>query len=280
MNNMIAAALLLSLVLLFSSAAGDSSGEMETTYVPGVHVCGGVEFDKPLSGDLSRQLESGNYYLTGDCIVRNHVMITGEVSICLNGYKIDVHNARTLHVGRGGVLSIYDCSGEGLVGFTGGTDHNHPVTVDAGGTFNLYGGWLYAKNGSNAINSKGTVNIFGGLVESCDPGYCVVRNESELNLYGGMLRGYLGVSQRGRAVMHICGESFVIDTAKNAVQYVSRDRPLYIDTPHYLWRTDPEGEFVSSAEQPYVYADRTAYLEFAFPASADNPAGEGAPSGE
>ena len=256
-------AAVLTLSLLFTPAGSDPPSEDGTPTPSPPHECGGVVFDTPLSGELSRSLESGSYYLTGDCRLCNRVMIAGEVNICLNGYRIDAHNATTLQVNRGGVLSVYDCSGESLIGYVGGTDHNHPVTVDPGGIFNLYGGRLYAKNGSNAVNSKGTVNIYGGVVESGDPGHCAVRNDHVLNLYGGVLRGSLGVSQRGSGEVHICGDSVLIDAGQCAIQYVSQTRPVYVDTPAYLWRTDPEGEFISSCDRPCVVTGKGAYLELA-----------------
>ena len=250
---------LLFLVLLTAAvcpaALAESGGQ--------VHSCSGLSFDRPLSGIITGTLEPGNYYVTEACTLQGHVKITGEVNLCLNGHPISVQSSNTFLVCEGGVLSIYDCDGDGLIGHYKTTLHNHPLTVQKGGTANIYGGWLYGKDGSNAINSQGTVNIYGGKIESGWDYQCAVRNEGVLNLYGGELIGYFGVSQRYGAVLNFCGSDFKINSQVKALQYISDNAPLVIETPSYRWRTEKGGEFTASADEPFAHSDAYSYVEFA-----------------
>ena len=254
-------ALLLCLLLVFTlcpaALAESAEGEGES------HSCSGLVFDRPLSGVISGTLEPGNYYLTDTATVHGHVKITGEVNLCLNGYPVSIQSSNTFLVCDGGVFSIYDCDGDGLIGHYQTTLHNHPLTVQAGGTANVYGGWLYGKDGSNAINSHGTVNIYGGKIESGWDYHCAVRNEGVLNLYGGELIGYFGISQRYGAQLNFCGSDFKIDSKAKALQYVSAQAPLVIETPAYRWRTEKGGEFTASDVEPFAVSESDVYVEFA-----------------
>lgn len=228
------------------------------------HTCGGLVFDRPLRGVVSGTLEPGSYYVDGDCSLLGHVRIEGEVNLCLNGMPIAVQGSTTFLVCDGGVLNIYDCGGTGLIGYYNTQLNNHPLTVEQGGTANLHGGWLYARNGSNAINNRrGVVNIYGGKVESGWDYFCAVLNEGELNLYGGELIGYIGVSQRHHAVLRFCGSAFSVTGTRKALQYIEDISPLEIATPYYRWRADPEGEFTASTETPFESVDSYRYVEFA-----------------
>ena len=229
----------------------------------GPHRCGGIEFDRPLSGQVSGTLEPGSYYVDGECSLVGHVRIEGEVNLCLNGLPIAVQGSSTFLVCDGGVLSIYDCGGTGLIGYHNTELHNHPLTVERGGTANIYGGWLYGRDGSNAINSHGTVNIYGGKIESGWDYQCAVRNEGVLNLYGGELIGFYGISQRYYAVIKLCGSRFSITGTRKALQYVEEISPLFVETPYYRWRKDPEGPFTDSTDEPFVPVDSDRYVEFA-----------------
>ena len=253
-----ALALLLCLLLVFTLCPSALEEEGAET-----HSCSGLVFDRPLSGVISGTLEPGNYYLTDVCSVQGHVKITGEVNLCLNGFPVSVQSSSTFLVVDGGVFGIYDCDGDGLIGYYKTTLHNHPLTVNAGGTANIYGGWLYAKEGSNGINSKGTVNIYGGKIESGTPYQCAVRNEGVLNLYGGELIGFYGISQRYGARLNFCGSDFKIDSQDKALQYITDYAPLTIETQSYRWRTEKGGEFTASADAPFVHSEQYTYVEFA-----------------
>lgn len=229
----------------------------------GEHSCGGLSFALPLEGELAGTLEPGSYYLSGDCRLTNHVNIYGEVDICLNGFQTEVQGATTFHPRDGGTLNIRDCSGQSVVGYVGGTFNNHPLTVDAGGTVNIYGGYFNAYRNSNCINSEGTVNLYDGLVESTTVGHFGIRNSGTLTVYGGTIRGYDGIMHRRGGKIFLAGNRFIIDSRHEAVAYLDEPEALQVTAPLYCWRTDPEGSFLSSEEQPFQYQPGTAYIEFA-----------------
>ena len=240
-------------------AAAEAAEDDETD----VHECGGIVFDIPLHGTVKGTLAPGNYYLDGDCVLKGHVKIADEVRLCLNGYSVSVEGSTTFHVQAGGEFSIYDCSGKGIIGHYNTVLNNHPLTVDKGGTANIYGGWLYGMQGSNAINSKGTVNVYGGRIESSMPGYAAVRNEYELNIYGGEFIGCIGITQRIPGEINIYGSEFSVSSSVVAFQNIRDASPLKIHPRFYAWRTDPDGEFKESADTPFVPDAGTVYVEFA-----------------
>lgn len=226
------------------------------------HSCGDRDFETPLHGDLSGTLAPGSYYLDGPGTLKGHVRITGEVSLCLNGFSISAQGSSTFMVCDGGVFNLYDCTGEGLVGAYQTTQQNNPLTIQKGGTVNLYGGRLYSKLGANPVNSQGTLNVYGGRIDSEGNYLCAVRNEGVVNLYGGRLTGHVGISQRYGAVLNLCGDDFVIDAGALAFQYVTATAPLVIQTESYRWRTDAQAEFSLSEDAPYVYDPKGSYVEF------------------
>lgn len=243
------------------------------------HTCSGLRFDTPLHGDLRDRLEEGSYYLDGDCRVMNHVQITGVVDLCLNGFKADTNGANTFEILEGGVLNLYDCQGTGVIGAVlPSPNNNHPITITGPGTLNMYGGTLYVKRGSNAINSDGTVNMFGGRIQVDATGFCAIRNDSgTVNLYGGEFTADVGVSARfGHAALYLCEPGFIMNCRLAAFQYVEEEQnSMDLQMEHYLWRLSPDGEFIDSDEQPYVYNRRHAYVEFQ--PAGDRPLTERAP---
>ena len=226
------------------------------------HECGGLVFEQPLEGQIKGEIKPGRYYLVGDCTVVGHVKIAGEVALCLNGHSISIQSSNTLLVVDGGVLSIYDCVGGGVIGHYKTTMRNNPVTVQKGGTVNLYGGWISATDGPNAISSKGVVNLYGGKLDSGWANMCALLNEGVVNLYGGELVGYCGISQRYGAELNLCGTDFIIDSKALAVQYVTEYAPVNLKVESYRWRTDPTGEFFNSKDRPYAYSNVVKYLQF------------------
>jgi len=229
-----------------------------------VHECSGIVFETPLSGEIPHDLAPGTYYLTGDCYLLRHVDIYGEVSICLNGYSVEVQGATTFHPRDGGALNFYDCTGESVVGYVGGTLNNHPLTLDAGGTVNIYGGHFYAKTNSNCVNSEGTVNIYGGVIESATDGYCAVRNNGTLNVFGGTVIGCDTVWQRYGGAINLMGNEFVLQAKTEALKYVWDENTVFnVTTPLYMWRMSPDAEFTSSEVEPFEYTMGTTYIEFA-----------------
>ena len=125
-------------------------------------------------------LNGGNYYLRTD--VENYddfgvvkidhtIVITGDVTICLNGQTIEskAKDMPVFEVVSGGKLTLTDCQGNKgkVTHFSDGTGCGVEVN---GGKFNLYGGSI---SGNTA--AKGSE---GGGVRVCD---------GEFNMYGGSI---------------------------------------------------------------------------------------------
>lgn len=157
-----------------------------------------VDFKKWDSGDSLPK--SGNYYLTKNVKLSAGQTITGDVTLCLNGYKIEAAPGVTVN----GTLTITDCVGSGsIVGadkqltgvkiqnnagtlnLYGGTIRNFAKGVENNGTFNMYGGKL-TKN-SQGVSNTGTFNMHGGTITG-NSGYCNgagVSNDGSFTMSGG-----------------------------------------------------------------------------------------------
>ena len=111
-------------------------------------------------------LKSGNYYLkTGkDVTIKYPILITGDVTICLNGQTIEsTAEDQPVFEVVSGTLTLTDCGSTGKVtsAYRGGG-----VEVN-GGTFNLYGGSITknkAAKGGGVYMTSGTVNVYGGAI--------------------------------------------------------------------------------------------------------------------
>ncbi|MDE7193179.1 MAG: hypothetical protein K2O14_04335, partial [Oscillospiraceae bacterium] len=117
--------------------------------------------------DLSG-LETGkNYYLTDDVQLTNAVGISGDITLCLNGYNITAASSkRVFYVYSGNSLTLCDCKGTGKL--TGGNSANGVVYVYSG-TFTMYGGTIsgntYSSNGGGVyVYNKGTFTMYGGTI--------------------------------------------------------------------------------------------------------------------
>lgn len=144
--------------------------------------------------DLDNSLpESGNYYLTKNVTLSTGQPITGDVTLCLNGYKIEAASGVTVN----GTLTITDCVGSGsIVGVdkkqTGVNIQSHT------GTLNLYSGTI--KNFEKGVVNNGTFNMYGGKLTQNSQG---VINTETFNMYGGKLtKNSQGVSNTGTFNMH------------------------------------------------------------------------------
>ena len=149
------------------------------------HNCQTITQWTGISGEVDfGQLESGNYYLTGDVTVSNATIIgaltrnsdgsytateTRQLVVCLNGYNITAVSDKTSNEGRvfygvaqGSSLTITDCSYDAESGTWGGTITGGKATnggiiyTYAKSTFNVYGGNFTAREGVSNTN--------GGLV--------------------------------------------------------------------------------------------------------------------
>ena len=98
-------------------------------------------------GENGYVLTSGKYYLTGD--ITQSVTISGEVELCLNGYKITAENGSVITVERNGKLTLHDCQGSGAI--MGGTGTLVGETTRGGG--------IYVSAGSELIMDSGVIQF-------------------------------------------------------------------------------------------------------------------------
>ena len=141
---------------------------------------GAVDFEKWEKSDSLPT--SGNYYLTKNVTLSTGQPITGDVTLCLNGYKIEAASGVTVN----GTLTITDCVGSGSIV---GADKKHTgVNIQSNtGTLNLYGGTI--KNFEKGVVNIGTFNMYGGKLTKNSQG---VSNQRTFNMHGGTITGNSG----------------------------------------------------------------------------------------
>lgn len=151
-------------------------------------------------------LPEGCYYLddhTSDTYVTKYtIKITGNVTICLNGQKIEKiggDKAPVFEVTNGYVLTLTDCKGSGKVTHSSMEKEGSGVYVN-GSTLNLYEGQIAGNNGRENSTSyeryggvyvnNGTFNMYGGAITENDANYGggVYVKGSTFNMYGGTIK--------------------------------------------------------------------------------------------
>lgn len=124
---------------------------------------------------------SGNYYLTKNVTLSTGQPITGNVTLCLNGYKIEAASGVTVN----GTLTITDCVGSGSI--VGVDKQLTGVNIQNKGTLNLYGGTI--RNFAKGVENNGTFNMYGGKLTKNSQG---VSNTGTFNMHGGTITGNSG----------------------------------------------------------------------------------------
>ena len=151
-------------------------------------------------------LPEGCYYLddhTSDTYVTKYtIKITGNVTICLNGQKIEKiggDKAPVFEVTNGYVLTLTDCKGSGKVTHSSMEKEGSGVYVNDS-TLNLYEGQIAGNNGRENSTSyeryggvyvnNGTFNMYGGAITENDANYGggVYVKGSTFNMYGGTIK--------------------------------------------------------------------------------------------
>lgn len=153
-----------------SDNAGCTFGDCATT--------GAVDFEKWEESDSLPT--SGNYYLTKNVTLSTEQPpITGDVTLCLNGYKIEAASGVTVN----GTLTITDCVGSGSIVGVGKKQIGVNIQYNKGaGTLNLYGGTI--KNFAKGVVNNGTFNMYGGKLTKNSQG---VSNQKTFNMHGGTI---------------------------------------------------------------------------------------------
>lgn len=139
-----------------------------------------VDF-KEWTSDNSLPTSTGNYYLTKNVKLSAGHTFTGNVTLCLNGYKIEAAPDAIDNIWVNGTLTITDCVGSGSIV---GADKKHTgVNIQSNtGTLNLYGGTI--KNFAKGVVNNGTFNMYGGKLTKNSQG---VSNQRTFNMHGGTI---------------------------------------------------------------------------------------------
>ena len=109
----------------------------------------------------SGTLTGGKYYLTGNVTASGEIRIQGDVTLCLNGYTLNLAG-KALCVDSGN-FTLCDCKGGGQI--TGGSSVSAVIVY--GGTFIMNGGTITGNGGGVQVaNSNGTASFImnGGSI--------------------------------------------------------------------------------------------------------------------
>ena len=160
-------------------------------------------------GDKGKEyyLYAGNYYLAGNLTLDAAIVISGEVSLCLNGHSITQE-------GTGGAiripvtldndihsLSLCDCANAEKGHITAGASKG--VSLWSSSFFNMYGGII--QNCSQGVTLNGTFNMYGGKITGNTNGVVLGQNT-----FGGTFNMY-----DGTITENICGVSMTANTGAN-----------------------------------------------------------------
>lgn len=143
--------------------------------------------------DLDNSLPtSGKYYLTKDVTLSTEQTIAQNVTLCLNGYKIEAAPNAMDNILVTGTLTITDCIGSGsIVGVEKKLNGVNIQNNNGAGTLNLYGGTI--KNfASGVTNNGGTFNMYGGTITKNSQGVNNTRTSGSFYMYGGKITGNSG----------------------------------------------------------------------------------------
>lgn len=114
-------------------------------------------------------LPAGNYYLETNLTLNAGIVVSGEVTLCLNGNSITCTTAHAvITVGSGTTFTLTDCKGTGTITHDGDGQNSSGVTVFAG-TFHMEGGSITGNNaglsgGGGVWLHSGEFNMSGGSI--------------------------------------------------------------------------------------------------------------------
>ena len=148
--------------------------------------------------DNNLELPEGNYYLSDSFEPSYSIIVKGDVTICLNGYNINMKSAgNVFEVDKGGTLTLTDCKGSSSISHSD-VEWGRGVLV-SNGTFNMYGSKIcnnkcaskYQANGAGVEVDKGTFNMHGGEISGNEVSSMggAVSSLDTFNMYGGSITG-------------------------------------------------------------------------------------------
>ena len=215
--------------------------------------------DAPVSfapwSDAKALPRSGNYYLTCDVELEAAAFAAADLNLCLNGFTVSIKvENRIINMKAGANLGVTDCKETGKI--TGGV-HNYGgvINVNAGSTFNLYGGSITGNKVLDLENDRGkggaiylsktdgdipggVFNMYGGSItgnEAYRGGAVFLCDGSTFNLYGGTVSKNIATYRGGaianehKANINIAGGIITENTAKNgAAIYVCNGATMTI----------------------------------------------------
>ena len=159
----------------FSSAAGTHSHKNGTevfarklSQSEGTLQIDGETWEKDESG-YSYVLPAGDYYLETNLTLDVGIMVSGKVTLCLNGNSITCTTAHAvISVGSDTTFTLTDCKGTGTITHTGDGQNSSGVTV-FDGTFHMEGGSITGNNaglsgGGGVWMGGGEFNMRGGSI--------------------------------------------------------------------------------------------------------------------
>ena len=114
-------------------------------------------------------LPTGEYYLENNLTLDVGIMVSGKVTLCLNGNSITCTTTHTvITVGSGTTFTLTDCKGTGTITHDGDEQNSNGVTV-FDGTFIMEGGSITGNNvgasgGGGVWLLSGEFNMRGGSI--------------------------------------------------------------------------------------------------------------------
>ncbi len=161
------------------------------------------------ANNINAGLSPGQYYLSGDVNYTgsNSIMITGTVTLCLNGHVLNLGGKNITIDDDGAALTLCDCNPVPTRGYldSEGLWHAGSSTDGTGSPCNLtggvitggrgyeydsklytYGGGVFVRNGTFTMEGG---NIAGNTSEQGDGGGVYVNNENNFTMNGGTIKG-------------------------------------------------------------------------------------------
>lgn len=148
--------------------------------------------------DLSstNALGQGSYSLAESIELSAEIEITGDVTVCLNGYNITAGSSRVFKVKTGGSLTLCNCKTDGAITgkVSSSDDDGGAVYVMENGKFTMNGGTISsstARQGGGVYVNKGKFTMTGGEISkntaSEQGGGVFVNDDSTFTMSGGTI---------------------------------------------------------------------------------------------
>lgn len=144
---------------------------LSCTFMPGVqtfaaeslHLHPRETFEIPV-GSADALTVDGDAYLTSDITLSSDLVISQTLSLCLNGYDINM-GSYTITIEKGGSMTICDCPENPDGRFVIGSGDN--AAIEVFGTLNVTGG-NFVTEGRSVIFNRGETTISGGKISGQD----------------------------------------------------------------------------------------------------------------